>query len=148
MTRADTADVHRRLLAILGEAGQPLPTPEILVRMADQGHRCNGPHGGQCRDWPGRSGGFYDHCPAWCWTTPGPRGTPVYPQLRALERRGLIERVHHPNAESITAAVAAGKLTEHLESAQSGCVYWFLADTESDDYFNAAVDNNAQEASA
>lgn len=134
-----TVALRNQILSVLRTAEHPLPTPEIFVRIADRGRNCNG-NQGACPDWAGRSGGVYDHCPAWCWETPGPRGPQARPQVLALERLGLVERVHYPNADSITKAVADGNVHAHIISARSGCIYWQPLDVESDAYFNAALE--------
>ena len=128
------------IVSILEAADIPLSTPEIFVRVADSGRYCNSPRGPVCPDWPGRSGGAYQHCPAWCWETPGPLGPQLRPQIVALERLGVVERVQYPNPVSIAKAVAAGDVYNHVMGARSGCVYWQCVDNASDAYFNAALD--------
>ena len=133
------------IVSVLKAAEDPLPTPEIIVRVADSGRNCNSPRGPVCPDWSGRAGGVYPHCPAWCWETPGPKGPQLRPQLLALERLGIVERVHYPNRASIAKAVAAGNVYDHVMSARTGCVYWQCVDNASDAYFNAVVDAIAEE---
>lgn len=134
-----TVALRTRILEVIAAAEQPLPTPEIFVRLADAGRYCNGLKSQTCPDWAGRAGGIYYHCPAWCWETPGPLGPQVRPQLAALERTGLIRRVHYPNPESIMRAVDEGTLVEHIASARPGCAFWQSVQ-HNDEYFNAAVD--------
>ena len=134
-----TVALRTRLLEVLAASEHPLPTPEIFVRLADRGHHCNGPKGRSCPDWTGRAGGIYDHCPAWCWETPGPLGPQVRPQLAALERVGLIRRVHYPNSESIMRAVEDGMLLDHIALSRPGCVFWQCVE-QNDEYFTVAVD--------
>ena len=126
-----------QILAILCDADDPLSTPQILVQLGNGGANCNKPTHLECRS-PGG-------CPAWCWSTPGPQGPPVYPQLRALERVGLVARVHYPNPGSIAKAIAAGDLCGHLVSADSRCVYWQYVDVDTDEALNvrARCDGNA-----
>lgn len=133
------------IVSVLEAAEDPLPTPEIIVRVADGGRNCNSPRGPVCPDWSGRAGGVYPHCPAWCWETPGPKGPQLRPQLLALERLSIVERVHYPNAESIAKAVAAGNVYDHVIGVRSGCVYWQCVDNASDAYFSAVVDAIADE---
>lgn len=127
-----TVAVRDQILAILREAADPLPTPQILVAMSNGGRHCNGPHNQECRS-PGGD------CPAWWWCTPGPHGPPVYPQLRALERLGLVARAQYPNPDSIARAIAAGNLYHHIVDADSRCVFWRYVDTESDDALNEVL---------
>jgi hypothetical protein len=130
---ARSVAVRDQLLAILRESDEPLPTPKILVRMANEGRNCNGPRRRACDRWP---------CRAWCWSTPGPLGPPLYQQLCALEKLGLIKRVQYPNAESIAKAVAAGNVYDHVMSAWPRCVYWGYVDTETDTYFNGVLNES------
>jgi hypothetical protein len=134
-----TVALRNQILKVLRTAEHPLPTPEIFVRIADEGRNCNGLKGPTCPDWNGRFGGVYNHCPAWCWETPGPLGPQIRPQMVALERLKLVERVDYPNAESITKAVADGNVYEHVMNARSGCVYWQSVNAETDEYFNTVV---------
>ena len=126
-----TVAVRDQILAILRGADDPLSTPQILIRMGNGGRNCNGPRPGSCRS-PG-------DCPAWCWSTPGPHGPPVYPQLRALERLGLVARAHYPNPDSIAKAVAAGNLNHHIVDADPRWVYWRYVDTDTDEVFNEVL---------
>ena len=134
-----TVALRTRLLEVLAASEHPLPTPEIFVRLADRGYYCNGPKSRACPAWTGRAGGIYDHCPAWCWETPGPLGPQVRPQLAALERVGLIRRVHYPNSESIMRAVEDGMLLDHIALSRPGCVFWQCVE-QNDEYFTVAVD--------
>lgn len=113
MTRTVTARtvvVRHKILAIL-RSEWPLPTStrDVLLGMAQAGGSCNRPlrTDGQCRSFA------ESNCRAWCWYSP------VYAQLRALSRLGLVEQVRRPDMRS---------------------AFWrYVSDDQSDTYFNSAV---------
>lgn len=130
---ARTVAVRRRMLEVLSMADDPLSTPQVCRLLADAGRNCNHylARGRRCAD-PYLARG--EVCRASCWHQP------VYPQLRALERLGLVARVHYPNRESIAKAIAADTLLEHLAEADSRVVYWIRTADESDAAMNTALE--------
>jgi len=112
---ARTLAVRGQLLVIL-RAEHPLPisTSDVLLRMANDHRNCTrrldgfgNPTRGLCPYRPP------EKCRAWCWYDP------VYPQLCALMRLGLVERIRRDGMR---------------------CVYWRYVETETDEAFNAIVD--------
>lgn len=121
---ARTVAIRDQILSIL-RAEHPLPitTNDILVKLANAGENCNSPRGRRrdvvakgagatCHDWSGRWAGR-DGCPAWCWYQP------VYPQLVALMRLGLVERIRRDDHRS---------------------AFWRYVENDTDEQFNAIVD--------
>lgn len=89
-----TVVLRERLLAVLGAADRPLTTSEILVGLADGGRQCDSRiavRDGCAHGWRNRYG---PTCAGGCWH---PR---AYPQLRALERLGLISHVPRTDQSS------------------------------------------------
>lgn len=89
-----TVLIRERLLAVLSSADRALTTAEILVGLADGGRQCNSGlavRGGCAHGWRNRYGST---CAGGCWH---PR---AYPQLRALERLGLISHVPRTDQSS------------------------------------------------
>lgn len=108
---ARTVAVRDTILAVLrSEWPLPISTGDVLLGMAGTGGGCNRPlqTDGQCQLLSGSS------CRAWCWYSP------VYAQLRALSRLGLVEQVRRPDMRS---------------------AYWrYVPDDQSDTYFNNVID--------
>lgn len=112
--QAGTVQVRRHLLVILAEADEPMSTPDVLVAMSRR-VGCNGTETKPvCRFAGDRRGS----CPAWCWNRP------VYPQLRAMAKLGLVQRIRVPDHR---------------------CVYWQRVDNETDEAMNNLLDQNAEE---
>lgn len=100
-----TVVLRERLLAVLGAADHAVTTAEILIGLADGGRQCDSSiavRGGCAHGWRNRYG---PTCAGGCWH---PR---AYPQLRALERLGLID--HVPRTD------------------QSSSAHWWLKDSAS-----------------
>lgn len=107
---ARTVAVRDKILAILrSEWPLPITTGAVLLGMAGARGSCNRPlrTDGECQLRSGSS------CRAWCWYGP------VYAQLRALSRLGLVEQIQQPDMRS---------------------AYWrYVPDDQSDAYFNAVL---------
>lgn len=74
-----TAALRRDLLTVLGRAGAPLSTAQVLLGVRDL-RGCNSrADRRECR--------FGPRCAAWCWHTS------AYGQLRALAELGLVEHL-------------------------------------------------------
>ena len=128
MSRTPTARsvaLRNDLLVGLRAAEKPQSTPQILTRVANHGRNCASARPA-CPD--------VDQCRALCWHQR------IYPQLRALERAGLIARVRYPNPHSINEAIARGQLRQHLAAADSRYAYWQYVDADNDDALNALLD--------
>jgi hypothetical protein len=111
---AGTVQVRRHLLVILADAGKPISTPDVLVAMSRR-VGCNNPETTPVCRFAGDPRGS---CPAWCWNRP------VYPQLRAMAKLGLVQRIRVPDHR---------------------CVYWQRADNETDEAMNQLLDQNTGE---
>lgn len=108
---ARTIAIREQLVTVLASAERPLTTGEIMIGLAEEGRRCDSSRtvqGGCAHGWADRYGST---CSGGCWH---PR---AYPQLRALERLGVIS--HVPRTDS------------------SPCAHWWLNDSTAD---NGGVD--------
>lgn len=105
---ARTVALRDQLRAILrAESPLPLSTNEVLLRIANGGKNCNSTFTDEHR-CPREA------CSAWCWQSP------VYPQLVALMRLGLVERIR----------------PEGMRRA-----YWrYVGDHQADASFNAVIE--------
>lgn len=134
MTRtvsARTAALRSRLLKLLADANCPQSTPQLCALMTSGGRRCNTAltHRTYCHG-PSQA----PPCLGWCWRPA------IYPQLRAMEKLGLVARVQYPNRASIEKAIAAGNILEHLREGDSRRVYWDVVADDSDAALNAVLD--------
>lgn len=113
--QSGTVAVRRRLLEILAQADEPMSTPDVLVAMSRRAG-CNDPDTTPVCRFAGDPRGS---CPAWCWQQP------VYPQLRAMAKLGLVQRIRVPDHR---------------------CVYWQRVDNETDEAMNRLLDQNTEKA--
>lgn len=98
-----TISLREQLVTVLAGAERPLSTGEIMIGLAEEGQRCDSSRtvqGGCAHGWANRYGST---CSGGCWHSR------AYPQLRALERLGVIS--HVPRTDS------------------SPCAHWWLKDS-------------------
>jgi hypothetical protein len=101
-----TIALRHQLLAALRNADGPLSTNALCTLVARDGDNCG--------QFDGRCASQIERCHGGCWWTR------VYPQLRALQRMGLVDWVHYPRPIR--------------------CTYWRYIEAETEEMFNAAID--------